>query len=235
LNKDFNETNRWTKACAIHATAYMADFRISKGLIAQVFNRDRLLQEKAAWVIFKKDKHVYSELAKRLPEKDKQFIDSSLEVNQLINGLEDGFFLNIEMIMFIKHIPVFRNIHGYMVSDLAERIQAIDLEIGETIRFDSKEVNAPFFIVAYGEVSLLQDQIQVLQLPVGSVHGDLFQSGKPATGNTIQAHKRSVIFKIDVMDFFFVMANHHELVQRLIQNITTLEKKTSEQTTNKLN
>lgn len=235
LNRDFNETNRWTKACAIHTTAYMADFRISKGLIAQVFNRDRLLQETAAWVIYKKDKRVYSEIAKRLPVKDKQFIDSSLEVNQLINGLEDGFFLNIEMIMFIKHIPVFKNIHGYMISDLAERIHAIDLEIGETIRFESKEVNAPIFIVAYGEVTLLHDQIPVLQLPVGAVHGDLFQSGKPATGNTLQALKRSVIFKIDVMDFFFVMANHHELVQRLIQNITTMEKKNSEQTMNKLN
>ncbi len=235
LNRDFNETNRWTKACAIHATAYMPDFRISKGLIAQVFNRDRLLQETAAWVIYKKDKRVYDEIAKRLPTKDKQFIDSSLEVNQLINGLEDGFFLNIEMIMVIKRIAVFKNIHGYMISDLAERITAIDLEVGETIQFDDKEVNAPIFIVAFGEVSFLLDTIPVSQLQSGSYYGDLFQSEKPSKANRIQAQKRSVIFKIDVMDFFFVMANHHELVQRLIQNITTIEKKTSKHTMKELN
>src|SRR6185369_10386232 len=55
LNRDFNLNNRWTKACAIHATAYMSDFRISRGLVAQVFNTDKLLQETAAWVIYNKD------------------------------------------------------------------------------------------------------------------------------------------------------------------------------------
>src|SRR5690606_7679591 len=45
LNRDYNEINRWTKACAIHATAFLPDFRISRGLIAHVFNPDKLLQE----------------------------------------------------------------------------------------------------------------------------------------------------------------------------------------------
>ncbi len=235
LNRDFNETNRWTKVCAIHATAYMPDFRISKGLIAQVFNRDRLLQETAAWVIYKKDKNAYIEIAKRLPVRDKHFIESSLDVNQLINGLEDGFFLNIEMIMLIKQVPVFKNIHGYMVSDLAEKIHAMDLEVGGTLRFDNKEVNAPIFIVAYGEVAFMQENRMVTQLAAPSVYGDLFQSEKPSHANTIQALKRSVVFRIDVMDFFFVMANHHELVQRLIQNITTIEKRKSEPNVKELN
>src|SRR5207249_4515985 len=45
LNRDFNYNNRWTKACAIHLTAYLADFRVSRGLISQMFNQDKLLQE----------------------------------------------------------------------------------------------------------------------------------------------------------------------------------------------
>ncbi len=224
LNRDFNETNRWTKACAIHAAAFMPEFRISKGLIAQVFNKDRLLQETAAWVIYKKDRSAYDAIAKRLPAKNKQFIESSLEENELLNGLADGFFLNIEMIMFIKHLPVFNNIHGYMVSDLAERITPIDLAVGDTLPIDNSEVNAPIFIIAYGEVSLLLDTMPVTELIAGAVYGDLFQSEAPERANVIQARKRSVIFKIDVMDFFFVMANHHEFVQHLIQNISTNQK-----------
>lgn len=235
LNRDFNITNRWTKVCAIHATAYMNDFRISKGLIAQVFNHDRLLQETAAWSIYKKNKNTFEEIAKRLLLRDKQFIDSSLEVNELINGLEDGFFLNIEMIMLIKQIPEFQNIHGYMVSDLAERIQPIDLNVGNTIHFDSTEVNAPIFIVAYGEVAFLRENIAVQQFSAPAVYGDLFQSEKPTHANSIQALKRSVVFKIERMDFFFVMANHHEFVQRLIQNIATIQNKDSEAIMKKLN
>ena len=38
--------------------------------------------------------------------------------------------------------------------------------------------------------------------------------------STIEASERSVVFKINLMDFYFVLANHHELVQGLIRNIT---------------
>ncbi len=31
LNRDFNFNNRWTKACAVHATAYLDSFRVSRG------------------------------------------------------------------------------------------------------------------------------------------------------------------------------------------------------------
>jgi hypothetical protein len=34
------------------------------------------------------------------------------------------------------------------------------------------------------------------------------------------ALERSILFKINVLDFYFVMANHHELVQGLIKNMT---------------
>jgi hypothetical protein len=93
LNRDFNLSNRWTKACAVHATAFMEDFRISRGLVAQIFNADKLLQETAAWVIYNKDKKAYESIAERIPLKDKKFLDSSIENNQLLDGLEDGFFL----------------------------------------------------------------------------------------------------------------------------------------------
>src|SRR5690606_15603768 len=128
LNRDFNLNNRWTKACAIHASAFIKDFRISRGLIAQVFNHDKLLQETAAWVIYNKDKYTYATIADRLPARDKKYLESSIENNQLLNGLEDGFFLNIEMIMVIKQLPVFKSIHGIYISDLADKITPLDLE-----------------------------------------------------------------------------------------------------------
>jgi hypothetical protein len=120
LNRDYNYNNRWTKVCAIHASAYINDFRISRGLVAQMFNADKLLQETAAWVIYNKDKSLYAKIAERLPAKDKRFLDASIENNRLLDGLNDGFFLFIEMVMFIKQTPAFRNIHGLLLSDLAD-------------------------------------------------------------------------------------------------------------------
>ncbi len=92
LNRDFNFNNRWSKVCAVHASAYISDFRVSRGLISQMFNHDKFLQETAAWVIYNKDKHIYNTVSERLPYKDKRFLDSSIENNQLLDGLDDGFF-----------------------------------------------------------------------------------------------------------------------------------------------
>ncbi|RAV99184.1 HEAT repeat domain-containing protein [Pseudochryseolinea flava] len=221
LNRDFNLNNRWTKVCAVHASAFISDFRVSRGLVAQMFNADRLLQETAAWVIYNKDQKAYHAIAERLPERDKKFLDSSIENNQLLDGLDDGFFLWIELILFIKQIPAFKNIHGSLISDLADKVHPIDLEFSETLKLTADdEINTPILIVAHGEVRLNYNGLEVTTLKKGGVYGELFQDGAVSKITTITATERSVVFKINLMDFYFVMANHHELVQGLIKNIT---------------
>ncbi len=66
LNRDFNYNNRWTKVCAVYATAFMPDFRVSRGLISQMFNTDKLLQETTAWVIYNKERKAYETISERL-------------------------------------------------------------------------------------------------------------------------------------------------------------------------
>ncbi len=220
LNRDFNLNNRWTKACAIHASAYIQDFRISRGLVAQMFNTDRLLQETAAWVIFNKDRKVYNTIAERLPEKDKKFLDSSIENNQLLDGLNDGFFLFIEMVMFIKQSSAFRQIHGLLLSDLADKIIPIDLDTRGKVRFAPEENQSPIFIVAHGAAKLMAQDHEITTIKRGDVYGELFHDGAVESVYSIEATERSVLFKINLMDFYFVMANHHELVQGIIRNVT---------------
>ena len=220
LNRDFNLNNRWTKVCAVHATAFMSDFRISRGLIAQVFNTDRLLQETAAWVIYNKDRKLFAEIRERLPQRDKKFLDSSIESNQLLDGLDDGFFLEIEMVMFIKQLPVFRDIHGSLICDLADKITPLELAMGEKIKLSLQEDNRLILIVAHGEVKLLEEDRIVSVMKKGTVYGELFQEGPVLGATQVVATERTILFKINLLDFYFVMANHHELVQGLIKNIT---------------
>jgi AAA family ATP:ADP antiporter len=54
----------------------------------------------------------------------------------------------------------------------------------------------------------------------GEIIGDIFQEGPPLKITGLTAAERSVVFKITLHDFYFVMANHHELAQGLIKNIT---------------
>jgi AAA family ATP:ADP antiporter len=220
LNRDFNMNNRWTKVCAVYASAYIKDFRVSRGLIAQLFNQDKLLQETAAWVIFNKDKTFYRVVSERLPNRDKKFLDSAIENNQLLDGLDDGFFLGIEMVLFLKQLPEFKNINGVLLADLFDKISPLDLTQGEKITFDHRDQNTPIFIVAHGEVKLKDGDNVVTVLKKGNVYGDIFQNGQSLLVTGVEANERSIVFKINLADFYFVMANHHELVEGLIKNIT---------------
>lgn len=220
LNRDFNQTNRWTKACAVHAAAYLPEFRVSRGLIAQTFNNDRLLQETSAWVMYNKDKKAYAAVRERLPNRDRKFLDSAIENNELLEGLDDGFFLGIEMVMFLKQLPVFKDIHGSLLCDLSDKILPLEMVPGEKHKFTTDDLNSPIFIVAHGEVKLKNNDVILAQLKKGSVYGDLFQDGPAPEANVLEASERSILFKITLVDFYFVMANHHELVQGLIKNIT---------------
>lgn len=218
LNRDFNYNNRWTKACAAHATAYIKDFRVSRGLISQMFNLDRLLQETTAWVIYNKDKQAYTTVSERLPYKDKKFLDSSIENNQLLDGLDDGFFLAIEMVMYIKKVPAFQRISGKILADLSDKIMPITLNAKDRFKISSTEV--PIIILSSGEAKLNYQQQEVDVLKRGDVFGEFFQEGKPPKIDEVVATERTVIFKIELVDFYFVMALHHDLAQGLIYNVT---------------
>jgi len=230
LNRDFNLNNRWTKVCAAYTSAYIPEFRISRGLIAQMFNRDKLLQETAAWVIYNKDKKIYNTIAERLPERDKRYLDSAIENNELLDGLNDGFFLGIEMIMFLKQLPEFKNISGVLLADLFDKIAPYDMSKGEKISFNPADQNSPIFIVAHGEVHLKEDGVTKISLTPGQVFGDLFSTnGQGFKLNSIEAVERSVVFSINLMDFYFVIANHHELVEKFIRNVTEKQESTTQQ------
>lgn len=227
LNRDFNLNNRWTKMCAVYAAAYIPEFRVSRGLIGQMFNPDRLLQETAAWVIFNKDKAQYRVIADRLPLRDKKFLDTAIENNQLLDGLDDGFFLGIEMVMFIKNLPAFAGIPGSILSDLADKIIPVDLRAQDKIVFNNPDENRPILICATGQVRLREGTNEVGIMKKEDVFGDLFQEGPSIKITEVEATERTVMFRINLPDFYFVMAKHHELVQGLVQNVTTKQKSTT--------
>ncbi len=226
LNRDFNFNNRWTKACAVHCTAYIKDFRVSRGLVSQMFNQDKLLQETTAWVVYNKDKEAYQTISERLPYKDKKFLDSSIENNQLLDGLDDGFFLAIEMVMYVKKVPAFQRISGKILSDLSDKILPITLNPRDKFKINSAE--APIIILSSGEARLNFEQQEVQLMKRGDVYGEFFQEGRPPKVDEVVAIERSVIFKIELIDFYFVMALHHDLAQGLIYNVTKEKRQTVE-------
>ena len=71
INRDFAQSNRWTKACVLFQIGILgiADFKLD--LIAQLFNPDWLLREVSAWALYKIHPDSYEQNAKRLGEEVK--------------------------------------------------------------------------------------------------------------------------------------------------------------------
>ena len=135
--------------------------------------------------------------------------------------------MGIEMVMFLKTLTVFKDIHGSLIADLSDKIIPLELQPGEKMKFSNDDLHSPIFIVAHGEVKLKNNDQILGSLRRGSVYGDLFQDGPAPDANQLEASERTVIFRINLIDFYFVMANHHELVQGLLKNVTQENKQLS--------
>ncbi len=221
LNRNFDQANRWTKASALYCMAFISDFKVTKAMVAQLFNNDYLLQETAAWVIYHKERSIFEKVTKRLPEEDKKYLEESISRNQLIEGLDDGAFLSIEMAMFMKNIPVLSGIKGVMLCDLADKMNVIQLAQGEeydlTEKFDSK----PVLVMAEGQVELQFNDTENKVLNKNDVFGELFilESGINAQKLTA-IENNSVVFAIASNDYYAIMGDNHILVQDMIASVS---------------
>jgi len=133
----------------------------------------------------------------------------------------DGFFLGIEMILFMRSLPFFQNISGVLLADLFDKIMAFDLHAQDKVSW-ANELHTPLLITAHGSVTCHNENGKTLTMHQGDVYGPVFpgfDSQNPFTGLT--ATSRSVVFKINLPDFYQVIANHPEMVEALIENVTS--------------
>ncbi|MDH5400635.1 MAG: HEAT repeat domain-containing protein, partial [Cyclobacteriaceae bacterium] len=221
LNRNFDQANRWTKACALHALAFMDDFKVTKAMVAQLFNPDYLLQETAAWVIYHKEKTIFEKVAIRLPEEDRKFLENSISRNQLIEGLDDGAFLRIEMAMFMKEVPLLSAIRGALLCDIADHMQVIQLAANEEYILSDQLENKPILVIAGGDVELTYNEMEKTNLQVKDVFGDLFVLDANLEARHLQAITDSIIFSISATDFYTIMGDNLGLVQDMIAGMTT--------------
>src|SRR5690606_17688885 len=92
INRDFTQSNRWTKACVLFQIGLLRidDFKLD--LIAQLFNPDPLLYEVAAWALFQINPQEYQSNVVRLGEARKR------ELDHLI--LESRKMMRFEKVLF---------------------------------------------------------------------------------------------------------------------------------------
>jgi hypothetical protein len=130
INRDFTQSNRWTKACVIFQIGMqrIEDFKLD--LIAQLFNPDTFIKEVSAWALYQMNPEEYHKNARRLGDYQRKELDDLV--------IHSKRMTRFEKVLFFQKISVFENIPGITLSYLADISEEIRINAQETLVLDEK-------------------------------------------------------------------------------------------------
>ena len=208
INRDFTQSNRWTKACVLYqiGSLKLAEFKLD--LIAHMFNPDKLIKEVAAWALFQINESEYHENVARLPEHDRRGLNEVIiTTNKLSEFAEILFFQRIEM---LKGMP------GIILSYLADISDEIRLEDGHSLILDHRS-NNDFYVILSGNAELLQKGKLVDEYSKGQFIGEMIYSSNFLHTNLIIAKGEVRLLKFNKDRFYDLLADDVNLTDRLIE------------------
>jgi ATP:ADP antiporter, AAA family len=213
INRDFTQSNRWTKACALGqiGTQKIADFKLD--LIAQLFNPDRLIREMAGWALYQIDPLLYESNSKRLEEKIKRWLDRSILPHHSQTQLR-----LYEKIIFFRSLPIFEGITGVALSFLADISREVRLVPDEFLSIDEK-VNNDFFVVFRGSVQYYEKSQYVMDYNAGQFVGEVVASTGFANSNLLITKEETVLLKINKDQFYELLADNVKLADKVLEYI----------------
>jgi ATP:ADP antiporter, AAA family len=214
LNRDFSQTNRWTKSCIIHQIGLMKIREFYFDLIANLFNPDLLIREMAAWSLFEIDPTSYEENVKRLDIQSVRHLDGLIKANEGDNARS----LRFDKVMFLKNINVFENIIGLVLADLIDITEEEFLKEGQTLSIDD-HYNDNFYIVYKGSFNLYENGEIKGETKVGEFIGEMISTENYLKSNLIIALTDSVVLKIKKDGFYDLLADNMKLAHEMIEYV----------------
>lgn len=221
INRDYNQINKWTKACALNCYAYLPQAPMCTDLTANLFNPDPLLRELSAWVIIKKDYHSYKIHSKRLNENIKKELDELFVNHNSTNQENDSYAMNrIDKIFFLKSIIAFRNVPGVILMELVELVDEIKVRKGFPILKKGANGNAPMYIIVKGAAIEKGETGETVAIyGERDMIGEMLILESDHFHNEVIATEDSILFQINKDRFFEQIADNFEIANELIQVI----------------
>ena len=210
INRDFAQSNRWTKACVLFQIGILeiADFKLD--LIAQLFNPDWLLREVSAWALHKIHPDSYEQNAKRLGEEVKRQLDALI--------IQSKRMTRFERVLFFQKLAFFENVPGLTLSYLADISEEIHLKENDSLSLDEK-LNNNFFIIVTGAVEFYQKGNHVSNFEDGQFIGEMLAVPNFVSTNLVIAKSKVVVLKFNKDQFYELVADNVKLADRVLEFI----------------
>ncbi|MDQ2656817.1 MAG: cyclic nucleotide-binding domain-containing protein, partial [Bacteroidota bacterium] len=210
INRDFTQSNRWTKACVIFhiGTQRIEDFKMD--LIAQLFNPDALIKEVSAWALYQMNAEEYHRNVRRLGDYQRRELDNLI--------LHSKRMTRLEKVLFFQKISVFENISGITLSYLADISEEIRIREQETLILDDKS-NSYFYVIVAGTIQLYQRGERNSEFTQGQFVGEMLGLPNYVNTNILIAQSDVVILKLNKDQFYELLSDNVQLADKIIEFI----------------
>lgn len=210
INRDFTQSNRWTKACVIFQIGMqqIADFKLD--LIAQLFNPDQFIREVSAWALFQISKAEYEQNTRRLGDHQKKQLDTLV--------IHAKKMMGFEKVLFFQKITIFESIPGLTLSNLADISTELHFGEGETLVLDEKS-NNNFYVLVTGVIDFFQRGAFVTQFSQGQFIGEMMPLPNFVNTNLLVAKTEVNILKFNKDQFYELLADNVRLADKILEFI----------------
>lgn len=212
INRDFTQSNRWTKSCVIQLIGRLkiADFKLD--LIAQLFNPDRLIREISAWSLYQIDPDLYHSNVMRLGDDYKRWLDRA------ILPQNDSKLMLFEKVLFFKRIEIFEGISGISLSYIADISKELRLKNGDQLSVDEK-LNNDFFIIYSGAVAYFTKGNAITEFGQGQFVGEILSPVGFVNSNLLVAKQDTILLRINKDQFYELLADNVKLADKVLEYI----------------
>lgn len=207
INRDFAQSNRWTKACVLYQIGIqkITDFKLD--LIAQLFNPDQLIREVSAWALYQHNREGYEDNTRRLGEDAKKDLDALIIYSRKMT--------RFERVLFFQKLKFFESVPGITLSHLSDISEEIRLKPKDSVTLDEK-LNNNFYLIVSGVVDLFQKGELVAKFGSEQFIGEMLAMPNFVNTNIVIAQSNTVILKFNKDQFYELLADNVKMADKVL-------------------
>ncbi|OJJ20444.1 hypothetical protein BKI52_18470 [marine bacterium AO1-C] len=219
ITRDYRYTNRWTRACAMYALAFVENLEDKQELVANLFHEDELLRETAAWALYKLDRTLFEQVSPRIHVDIQEPLQAKLEKLFSTAKPSHADDLLYNRILFLRQVPLFKNVPGDILAEISDIVNILELPQGQQMTLDTEETRNCLFIVAEGGLFGHNNLGAEVSLEKTAGFGNLLMLDNDHTYTDLTTSSDTVLYEIDQNELFAMMSTFPELVRGFIHNI----------------
>ena len=213
INRDFTQTNRWTRACVLRQIGLLKIPKFTLDLIAQLFNPDKLICEMAAWALHEMDVSVYESNVERLGYETRKELDALFDPDENKRQL-----MVYDKAVFLSTTDIFKGTSGLTLSFLADIAEQEKLHLNDSLILDERS-NSNFFIVFSGKVEYYRQGNMEASLQSGQFLGEMLAEQGFLKSNALIAREEAILLKINKDHLYELLAENVKLADRVLEYV----------------